>query len=632
MRRSHPLLASVLAGLIALSALFTVPALAAGPIPEAEPNNSCAEAQNIGAVAATATALGQLDGWSSETPNVGDTPNIDMFRLTAAPGSYASVSLTGGSSGAGTLEDPLVGVLSSDCAVQAIADYGGAGLDAATGVTVPADGVLIIAATSCCDYDLQLGGPGAGSYRLDVLISAPIGEISGRLVDGETGLPLAPDGFSPSAVELYTCVEGGCDLSPLRSGSIDEQGRFSFAGSSDQGFILGGDFRIRAVIGGYSNYVSPIFAVAGGVARDLGDIALSPRRPIGPISGRVVDSRTGEPLTGGGLSLVECDGFGCGMTVASLSPDDQGRFRFEESTVGYPLFSGSYRVTYSGFPAYSQSSSAIFTVGPGQSYDVGDLAGERVPAIGSVKGRLIDAVTGEPLAGDGEVGAGVSLARCEEFGCFYGSSSAIVDSAGRFVIPGIEPFSVITPGRFVLNFSGAQYISGQTEPFDVAEGQDRDLGDIPVQPFPLRMLQGRSCASIPTDGGLCQHSLRVINGQATADTIQVWSTITVSNPIMHSNSAFQPQSAVKVRLRPGQAREVGFNVMVPANVPAGTVSCVTYYLADDTRGFYFQPLNTRSGFCFVKEYDGSFRLTDAEEGRQLAERARGPAQRGGRPR
>lgn len=633
MRRSHLLLTAVLVGLITLSALFGVPSLAAGPILEAEPNNTCADAQNIGAVSSAAAVLGQLDGQSSEMPSAGDPPNIDMFRINAAPGAIANVSLTGSSSGGGTLEDPLVGVLDSACAVQALADYGGTGLDAVTIATVPADGVLIIAATSCCDYDLQFGGPGAGSYRLDVVILAPIGGIGGRLVDAETGQSLVPDGFSPAGVDLYTCEAGECSDFPLRSSSIDEQGRFSFAGSANLDSILGGEFRIRAVFGGYTAYVSPIFSVAGGATRDLGDIALTQRRPIGAISGRVVDSRTGEPLTGGGLALQECDDFDCGATVASISPDDQGGFRFEENSIGVPILSGSYRVAYSSFPAYSQSFSAVFTVEPGQSVDVGDLLGERLPALGSVSGRLVDAVTGEPLPGDGEVGAMISLTRCEEFGCFASSGAMFVDSVGRFVILGIEPFSVIAPGRFAINFSGTQYISGQTAPFDVAEDQDLDLGDIPVQPFPLRMLQGSTCADIPADGGRCRHSLRVINGQTTTEDIQVWSTISVTNPASaFNNSIFQPESAERVRLRPGQSREIRFSVMVPANVPAATVSCVSYYLADDTRGFYFQPLNTRSGFCFVKEHDGSFRMVDAEEGRLLAEGVRGPAQGGGRPR
>lgn len=88
----------------------------------------------------------------------GEARNPAFYRISAAPGSVAEVSLDGQHSGGATLLDPLVGVFSATggaCALRTYADYGGTGYDPGLTVAVDSSGELLIAATACCDFDFS---------------------------------------------------------------------------------------------------------------------------------------------------------------------------------------------------------------------------------------------------------------------------------------------------------------------------------------------------------------------------------------------------------------------------------------------------------------------------------------------
>src|SRR5215475_8176137 len=115
------------------------PALA--QLTEVEPNDQCTIAQDLGAVTLPVSLLGNLDS----TPEV---PDIDFFRFTGDPGSNVKVDLEGAQTGKGTLGDPLLGLFDSSCNLIAVADEGGVGLNSRLTLTVPPDGVFILAATA----------------------------------------------------------------------------------------------------------------------------------------------------------------------------------------------------------------------------------------------------------------------------------------------------------------------------------------------------------------------------------------------------------------------------------------------------------------------------------------------------
>jgi hypothetical protein len=136
-------------------------AFAASPagaqVAEAEPNSTCLSAQNLGSAALPLSVSGDLT-----TPPA--APDVDYYRIDATPGDRIVIRQRGTASNAGTLQDPYLGVFTSTCSLLEYADYdSGNWLDAKVEMSVPADGVVVIAASSA--YDWQFLGNGNGDGR-----------------------------------------------------------------------------------------------------------------------------------------------------------------------------------------------------------------------------------------------------------------------------------------------------------------------------------------------------------------------------------------------------------------------------------------------------------------------------------
>src|SRR6266576_48035 len=133
--------------------------------PDVEPNNTCSTAQDFGAIALPFTLGGSLDGFPVP---VGD---VDFVRFTGTPNTMVRVDLGGQSTGKGTLRDPLLGFFNSGCVVIAINDDNGSTLNSRLVVTIPNDGVVILAVTTCCDFGFDQGGN--GTYQLNIQAILP---------------------------------------------------------------------------------------------------------------------------------------------------------------------------------------------------------------------------------------------------------------------------------------------------------------------------------------------------------------------------------------------------------------------------------------------------------------------------
>ena len=92
-------LAFLTAGAILIAAVGMRMALASPDGSEVEPNNTCATAQNLGAV-----SLPVLHPRSLDTPPA--VPDVDYFRLTGPAGARWQADLEGALTGQGTLPDP----------------------------------------------------------------------------------------------------------------------------------------------------------------------------------------------------------------------------------------------------------------------------------------------------------------------------------------------------------------------------------------------------------------------------------------------------------------------------------------------------------------------------------------------
>ncbi len=125
-----------------------------------EPNDTCPTAHDLGAVTLPFTLNSSLDG--TPFPN-GD---VDFFRFEGTPNTVVRVDLEGQSTGKGTLGDPFLGFFDSGCNLITANDNGGDGLNARLAITIPADGVFVLAVTQCCDGGFNQGGN--GSYQLTI--------------------------------------------------------------------------------------------------------------------------------------------------------------------------------------------------------------------------------------------------------------------------------------------------------------------------------------------------------------------------------------------------------------------------------------------------------------------------------
>lgn len=359
-----------------------------GSIVETEPNSSCLSAQTLtGSIPVTVT--GSLD-----TPPA--TPDVDFYRFIATPGELIQIDLRGQSSGNGTLYDPLLMIQGSNCYGLGYADDGGTGLDSRVEVTVPADGVLVIAATSTWDWDLSGQGNYAGSYSLQVSRVVLAEGLGGRVVDATTGAVL-----SNALVWLRQCDGNGDCWRYMGYTFTQTDGTFRFETgnySLYDDFLRAGSYQFIVQAGdAYDQYVGQPFQILAGQDLDTGDLGMQPVPVVGSISARLVDAVTGAALPGTSspfarAELQSCDGGYC-STFRYADADAQGNVTFL-SNQNSPMRPGTYRLVAFA-EQYEATLSTELEVAANQHYNAGDFAVKSYP----VRLHLIQACSSVPSTG-----------------------------------------------------------------------------------------------------------------------------------------------------------------------------------------------------------------------------------------
>jgi hypothetical protein len=295
-----------------------------------EPNDPCAEAQDLGEIDLTGpfSVEGSLD-----TPP--EEPDVDFFRFSATPGTQLIADHEGV-----TLGDPFLGLFDSGCNLLQLNDDS-VGLNSRLRFEVPPDGVFILAASSCCDSQFTGDGGSSGTYQLTIAPPPPaIGSISGRIVDALTGEPL-PGNEPPFAfVELLRCENDTCFV--VNSQNVDGEGRFRFEQDFEGQPLPVGTYQVRAFANEFEQAETDPFEVGEGEDVDIGDIPLQPSpisfSDIQPCEDLLpqgdtcrysvqLNNNTNAPLRGIAWSIV--DGFGLGSSL--------GFTTFEASTRGGSL-------------------------------------------------------------------------------------------------------------------------------------------------------------------------------------------------------------------------------------------------------------------------------------------------------
>lgn len=332
---------------------------------ESEPNDACFAAQTIGSISFPSTVAGSLDS----SP---EFPDVDFFAFEAQPGEILQVDLEGSYTGAGTLQDPFLGLFDSNCALLAINDDSN-GLNSRLVFVVPDDGLFVLGVTTCCDSAFT--GGGVGSYLLTLDVFRTIDSVSGRLVNATSGEPVSGSHPSYASAYLLRCSGGNC-FEYVAYRQVETDGTFLFDADFNGNGLAVGTYQVQANANGFEYYTGEPFEVAEGEMKYLGDLAMTPLQLIGSISGRLVDAYTGSPLPGNVppypyVQLNRCEDWGC-YGVVGIAPDEMGNFSIDGSA--YYLSPGTYQLFASAQQDYQQATSAQFTVAAFEDVNFGDFA------------------------------------------------------------------------------------------------------------------------------------------------------------------------------------------------------------------------------------------------------------------
>jgi hypothetical protein len=237
----------------------------------------------------------------------------------------------------------------------------------------------------------------------------------------------------------------------------------------------------------------------------------------------------------------------------------------------------------------------------------------------SIRGRLIDAVTRSPLGSGPSTGASVDLLRCDDQYCFY-VAFQYADANGRFVFTDGVFGGFLIPGQYKLVARAAEYDQLETDVFEVGANEDKDVGDLALTPFPIRISLLRPCAVIPAAGGRCDFSVQFTNRLAEGAAGRAWSIVTGSS--MGSRvflTEFQAEGERALKLPGLGSKTLQFTFDVPGNVSQSASFCVRTWFGADRRDAYFNPLAMSDLFCVAKMPSGAFQALSRKESLKLFE-------------
>ncbi|MGQ0701244.1 MAG: hypothetical protein ACT4PZ_23740 [Panacagrimonas sp.] len=283
--------------------------------------------------------------------------DVDFFRLSLTPGTRVSATLIGNSSGGGeALGDAFMGLFfdgPDGCQLQTVNDDGAGAGGALIRFDVPASGVVILAATGCCDGGFTGDHTRAGAYTLTVreLIE---GTISGRVTDARNGAPLSGDFPTNAQLEIEQCEsaepESNC-FEAFAHRNVGSDGRFSYpVNSLDTPLEVGRSYRLRVRASAFEEVLTR-FTVADASTIEVGDLALPAIKLIRRIRARLLEQVTraripGDSFPFGRIALLSCDetGKSCSF-VNEGATDSTGTLRFPGNDgFGRLLQPGMYRI------------------------------------------------------------------------------------------------------------------------------------------------------------------------------------------------------------------------------------------------------------------------------------------------
>lgn len=338
------------------------------------------------------------------------------------------------------------------------------------------------------------------------------------------------------------------------------------------------------------------------------------------LSGTIVDARTGTPVSNASVTLVRCPDGNCSEYIGTYYTWDGG-FRFESGA--YPLYaplqSGDYRLVVSAYN-YETTETEVFYLAPGEERDLGAVPLTPFPRVGSIRGRVIDALTGAPLPGVAVPYTWVELQYCYDEWYCYPIRSTNADAVGRFQFES-STWDFLPPGIYQIRAAANQYEATTGPRFTVADAEHHEAGDLALKSFPVRIYPGQPCGPIPPQGGNCQFTVQIVNGMPGRLQGEAWSVVSaygIGAPTQ--STVFQTGVSKSLSLGSAASTILPFAFQVPASVDNGAYICVQTLVAQ--RPNSFNTLGSLYDFCLVK---GAYGFTVVPEGRkrEAVEKAKG---------
>ncbi|HEX5840002.1 MAG TPA: carboxypeptidase-like regulatory domain-containing protein, partial [Anaerolineales bacterium] len=444
-------------------------------------------------------------------------------------------------------------------------------------------------------YFLQAGPAFSqlGSIQVNL---AEMPAITGRITNALTGEPLPGSSDPFAAAHLYRICGEGC-LEFVNAQQVDEQGRFHFDANLFGTPLIDGEYQITGIASLYPNRDFGPFTFSG-TNLDVGDLPLTPPAQI---RGRVVDAATGDPLPGASVALYRCESGSCFEFIGSQGTDDSGLFRFATSQFGLPLAAGTYEVEISANERITVRLEV--TLAESQDQNLGDVALEPVPFLGSISGRLVDDLTGLPISPD-------FMASVQLFGCTGSSGCTFVnvlntDADGRFHIATDYFGNRLPAGEYQILGQADQYFLRDSEHFTVGEEEDYDTGDIGLTSFPVRFSQVQHCNEIPAAGGECEFTVLVTNGTDRTLKGKTWSMANVGLPDSFIGfTHFQVKDQQDLDLGAGRSKIFRFHLRVPENNSSSPASACTFIFVGEGSQALFNTIGHRNLFCITRQSSG----------------------------
>jgi hypothetical protein len=308
--------------------------------------------------------------------------------------------------------------------------------------------------------------------------------------------------------------------------------------------------------------------------------------------------------------------------VTYVYADADGHISFDTGCCGDPLDPGRYRIEAFAL-GYEDQLVGPFDVGPSEHYDAGNINLVPIPKIGSISGRVVDAVTGEPLAELVDY-AYVDLLHCFPDYCDYVNNTNL-DEDSRFHFTDDYSGAPLMVGTYEIRVSADQYRDVESDPFDVAEGEDYDLGDLGMHALTVGFSDVVPCKSVPREGGLCRFSVRVSNRLSNGlFGGRLWAIVDGSYiGSVLDYTTFQIDREGIVNLAPGESTVVNLAFWVPTTVDNGASLCVRAYAGESTPSPFFGTVGQADLFCISKGYADTFRSLPPRQARELFDRLHG---------